>query len=81
MKDYIVWYKEFENSPDIFRGMARNYKRAEEMAHHLYLDRASSNLPVFSAGVTRLHHGEVYYDNECSMRWSVILLGKDVRDD
>jgi hypothetical protein len=80
MKDYIVWYKESESSPDIVRGMARNYKRAEDMAHYLYLDRASRKIPVFSTGVTRMYHGEIYSDDECSMRWSVIILGEDVRD-
>ena len=79
MKDYIVWYKESEDSSDIFRGMARNYKRAEEMAHALYLDRTSTGKGVFSTGVTRLFHGELYGDSEGSMRWEVMLLGSDVR--
>jgi hypothetical protein len=79
LKDYIVWYKKSKASSDTFRGMARNYKRAEEMAHALYLHRISIGKDVFSTGVTRLFHGELYEDSEGSMRWEVILLGSDVR--
>ena len=80
MKDYIVWYKESESSHDIVRGTDRNYRLAENMAHALYLDKNSYGEKIFSTGVTRLFSGEIYRDNECSMRWTVISQGKDVRD-
>ena len=80
MKDYIVWYKECEDSPDVVRGMSRNYRLAEEMAHALYLEKISYKQKIFSSGVTRLSHGELYKDNECSLRWTVICKGSDVRN-
>jgi hypothetical protein len=80
LEDYIVWYKECEDSSDVVRGMARNYKAAEEMAYALYLRRVSTKDNVFSTGVTKFVHGELYEDNKGSMRWEVIFLGNDVRD-
>ena len=80
MKDYIVWYKDSEHSEDMVRGVARNYRMAEEMAHSLYIDRRSYGLDIFSTGVTKLFSGELYRDGEGSMRWTVIEQGLDVRD-
>ena len=80
MKDYVIWYKDSEHSEDIVRGVARNYRMAEEMAHSLYIERRSYDLEVFSTGVTKLFNGELYRDSEGAMRWTVIKQGMDIRD-
>ena len=81
MNNYYIWYKKSIDSQKYFRGTSRNYLRAEEMAHSLYLFERSLGREVYSSGVTRMAHGEIYEDDCGDLSWNVILEGKDVRDE
>jgi hypothetical protein len=72
MKDYLVWYRLAGSKEDIIRGVARNCKRAEQMAEALDLYLKSKNIPVIATGVKTGYHGKLYEDANMHMRWSVI---------
>jgi len=71
MKDYLIWYRLKSDREDRVRGMARNWPRAEKMAEKLYFSLKINKKNVMQTGVKRLHHGQLYDDYECSLRWVV----------
>lgn len=81
MNNYYIWYKKSFGSQKCIRGTSRNYLRAEEMAHSLYIIEGSLGGEIYSSGVTRMAHGEIYSDDCGDLSWNVILEGKDVRDE
>lgn len=81
MNNYYVWYKKYFDSQRYICGTSRNYLRAEEMAHSIYLIEKSLGKKIYSSGVTRMVHGEIYEDDSGDLSWNVILEGKDVRDE
>ena len=72
MKVYMVWYRMKEDEIDRVRGVALNWQKAERMAENLEMDLKSRNIMPAAVGVKRGHHGTLYADEDCSLRWSVI---------
>ena len=69
-KLYAVWYREAGDTYDRVRGIALNWKRAEEMALSLefYLQLEKKQVEV---GVKTYIHGEMFLDpNQCENRWT-----------
>ena len=72
MNCYLVWYRIEGETEDRVRGVARNWNRAEKMAKTLHLHLKAQGALVVATGVKRGSHGEIYYDGDLSLRWSVV---------
>ncbi len=72
MNGYFVWYRLENDAKDTICGYARNWVRAEQMAENMDLHLRSKQRPVVAVGVKRGAHGQIYEDEEWSLRWSVI---------
>jgi len=72
MNAYMVWYRLESEDFDRVRGIALNWKSAEQMADNLDLLLRSLKIKVVATGVKRAEHGKLYDDEECSLRWSVV---------
>ena len=86
MEDYLVWYKETQDSQDIVAGVCRSYDCGRELALQLafVLRYFEEQKKIYQVGVTRVPINKViskFREESYATRWVVVQEGKEIPED